>query len=298
MAAQFLQLLVNALAIGCIYAVIALSFEIAYEATGVVNFATGQLVVVGALVGASSLALTQSGAFAGAGFAASYVGMLAVMAVVGLAFFVTVFQPLRSKPAVTVVIGTVAIGIAIQNMAQLIWGPLPARTPSPAGSGISHVLGAVVPLHALFVIGVTAVLIVGVYLLLHHSFLGRQFRAVAQDSEAAKLMGIRVSWLYGFTWVLVAGLAGIAGMLLSPMWFIDVNMGDSLALKAFAAAVIGGFGSIPGAICGGILVGAAEIFGASYVSSAYKDALVFALMILFLLFRPQGLFGERIGDRG
>jgi branched-chain amino acid transport system permease protein len=158
--------------------------------------------------------------------------------------------------------------------------------------------GTVVPLHALFVIGVTAALIVGVYLLLHHSFVGRQFRAVAQDSEAARLMGIRVSALYGFTWVLVAGLAGIAGVLLSPMWFIDVNMGDSLALKAFAAAVIGGFGSIPGAICGGILVGAAEIFGASYVSSAYKDALVFALMILFLVFRPQGLFGERIGDRG
>jgi branched-chain amino acid transport system permease protein len=158
--------------------------------------------------------------------------------------------------------------------------------------------GTVVPLHALFVIGVTAALIVGVYLLLHHSFVGRQFRAVAQDSEAARLMGIRVSALYAFTWILVAGLAGIAGVLLAPMWFIDVNMGDSLALKAFAAAVIGGFGSIPGAICGGILVGAAEIFGASYVSSAYKDALVFALMILFLVFRPQGLFGERIGDRG
>ena len=298
MTAQFLQLLVNALAIGSIYAVIALSFEIAYEATGVVNFATGQLVVAGALVGASSLAMTRSGVLAGAGIGVSYLGMLAVMAVVGLAFFVTVFQPLRDKPAVTVVIGTVAIGIAIQNLSQLVWGPLPVRTASPAGTATFRVFGAVIPLHALFVIGVTALLLLGVYLLLHHSFVGRQFRAVAQDSEAARLMGIRVSWLYGFTWVLVAGLAGIAGVLLSPMWFVDVNMGDSLALKAFAATVIGGFGSIPGAICGGVLVGGAEIFGATYVSSAYKDALVFALMIAFLLLRPQGLFGERIGDRG
>ena len=289
---QFLQLLVGALAIGSIYAVIALSFELAYEATGVVNFATGQLVVVGALVGASSLAYNQ----AGIGF--SYLGTFVVMAVVGLAFFAAVFQPLRGKPAVTIVIGTVAIGISIQNISQLVWGPLPARAASPVGGSLLHLGGTVVPLHAVFVVAVTAALIVGLFLLMHHSFVGRQFRALAQDPEAARLMGIRVLWLYGFTWVLVASLAGIAGVLLSPMWFIDVNMGDSLALKAFAAAVIGGFGSIPGAICGGLLVGAAEIFGASYVSSAYKDALVFLLMIAFLLVRPQGLFGERIGERG
>ncbi len=290
--AQFIQLLVGALAIGSIYAVIALSFELAYEATGVVNFATGQLVVVGALVGASSLAYTQ------AGIGVSYLATFVVMGLVGIAFFLTVFQPLRGKPVVTIVIGTVAIGISIQNISQLVWGPLPARAASPVGAGLVQVQGAIVPLHAIFVVGVTAVLIVGVFLLMHRSFVGRQFRALAQDAEAARLMGIRVAWLYGFTWVLVAALAGIAGVLLSPMWFIDVNMGDSLALKAFAAAVIGGFGSIPGAICGGLLVGAAEIFGASYVSSAYKDALVFLLMIAFLLARPQGLFGERVGDRG
>ena len=290
--AQFLQLLINALAIGSIYAVTALSFEIAYEATGVVNFATGQLVTVGALVGASALAYSHGN------FGVSYLGTLAIMALVGLAFFITVFQPLRGKPAVTVVIGTVGIGISIQNISQLIWGPLAAAAASPVGPSLVHVLDTVVPLHALFIIAVTAVLIVCVYLLLNRSALGRQFRALAQDAEAARLMGIRVAWIYGFTWVLVATLAGIAGVLLSPLWFVDVNMGDNLALKAFAAAVIGGFGSIPGAICGGILVGAAEILGASYISSDYKDALVFALMIGFLLVRPQGLFGERIGDRG
>lgn len=289
---QFLQLLVGALAIGSIYAVIALSFELAYEATGVVNFATGQLAVVGALVGASSLAYAQ------AGIAFSYLGALLVMALVGLAFFATVFQPLRGKPAVTVVIGTVAIGISIQNISQLVWGPLPARAASPVGGGLLRLHGVIVPLHAVLVVAVTAALIVGVHLLMRRSFVGRQFRALAQDPEAARLMGIRVAWLHGFTWVLVASLAGVAGVLLSPMWFVDVNMGDSLALKAFAAAVIGGFGSIPGAICGGLLVGAAEIFGASYISSAYKDALVFLLMIAFLLVRPQGLFGERIGERG
>ncbi len=289
---QFLQLLINGLAIGSIYAVIALSFEIAYESTGVVNFATGQLVVVGALIGASALALTH------AEIAVSYLTTLLMMAVVGIAFFVTVFLPLNGKPVVTIVIGTVGIGISIQNISQLIWGPLPASAVSPVGSGVVRTMGTVVPDHALFVIGITAVLIACVYLLLHRSSLGKQFRALAQDAEAARLMGIRVTRLYALTWILVAGLAGVAGVLLSPMWFIDVTMGDSLALKAFAAAIIGGFGSIPGAICGGIMVGLAEILGAFYISSDYKDALVFLLMIAFLLLRPQGLFGERQSERG
>jgi branched-chain amino acid transport system permease protein len=290
--AQVLQLLVNALAIGCIYAVIALSFEIAYEASGVVNFATGQLVIVGALIGASAMAFTR------VEVPVSYVGTMLAMALVGLAFFITVFEPLRKKPAVTIVIGTVAIGISIQNLSQLVWGPLPAAVASPVGSGVLHLFGTVIPLHAIFVIAAAALLIVGVYLLIHRTPLGKQFRALAQDPDTARLMGIRVLRLHAITWVLVAALAGAAGLLLAPMWFVDVTMGDSLALKAFAAAIIGGFGSIPGAICGGILVGLAEIFGASYISSAYKDALVFLLMIGFLLVRPQGLFGERIGDRG
>jgi branched-chain amino acid transport system permease protein len=290
--AQVLQLLVNALAIGSIYAVIALSFEIAYEASGVVNFATGQLVIVGALVGASAMAFTH------ANVPVSYLTTMAAMAVVGIAFFATVFEPLRAKPVVTIVIGTVGAGIAIQNASQLAWGPLPAAVPSPVGGSVLHLFGTVIPLHAIFVIASTTVLIVCVYLLIHRTPLGRQFRALAQDPETARLMGIRVMRLHIITWILVAALAGIAGLLLAPMWFIDVTMGDSLALKAFAAAIIGGFGSIPGAICGGILVGIAEIFGASYISSDYKDALVFLLMIAFLLIRPQGLFGERIGERG
>lgn len=289
---QFVQLFANALAIGSIYAVVALSFEIAYEATGVVNFATGQLVTIGAFVGASAIAYTH------ANMPASYALTFAAMLAVGIAFFVSVFLPLRGKSVVTIVIGTVAMGIAIQNVSQIVWGPLPASVPSPLGGGILHVHGTAIPVHAIFVMAVAGILIGCLAFLLYRTSLGKQFRAVAQDLEAALLMGIRVKRIYALTWALVAILAGIAGLLLSPMWFIDVSMGDSLALKAFAAAVIGGFGSIPGAICGGVLVGLCEILGAAYVSSAYKDALVFAVMIGFLLLRPQGIFGERIGERG
>jgi len=296
---QLIQLIVNAIAVGAIYAVVALSFEIAYESTGVVNFATGQLVTIGALLGASTLAYSgvHFGGSALATQAASYAMVFGGMAIVGLLFFVGVFMPLRKQPALTVIIGTVAIGIAIQNLAQLTWGSLPIATQSPVGTRTLDFFGAVVSVHALYVIVVAAVLIAAVYVLLYRSALGAQFRALAQDPEAARLMGIRVNRLYALTWVLVCALAGAAGLLLGPMWFIDVGLGEGIGLKAFAAAIIGGFGSVPGAIVGGVLVGLAEILGASYISSAYKDAIVFALMFLFLLVRPQGLFGERVADR-
>jgi branched-chain amino acid transport system permease protein len=291
MSGQLLQLAVNALAVGCIYAVVALSFELAHEATGVVNFATGQLVMVGALLGTSAVVMT------GANMPLSYAIVLGGMALLGLAFYAGAHLPLRSQPPITIVIGTVAIGIFIQNVAQLAWGPLPFSMRSPVGSGTVTLLGAAVPAHAIYVIAVTVMLIGAVYVLLYRSGLGRQFRALAQDPETARLMGIRVGAMYGLNWVLVCALAGIAGLLIGPMWFTDVGMGDAIGLKAFAAAIIGGLGSIPGAILGGLLVGAAEIFGAAYISSAYKDALVFAIMITFLVVRPQGIFGERVSDR-
>lgn len=287
---MILQLVINALAVGSIYAMTALSFEIAYESTGVVNFSTGQLVTAGALVGASAAA-TQ----AGPGFV--FLAVLLAMTALGLLFFVAAYLPLRNRPLLTVIIGTVAVGILVQNVSLLVWGPLPLSSPSPVGMGMLRIGGAVVPMHALFVIGVTGVLIAAVYVLLYRLPLGTQFRALAQDPEAARLIGVPVMRLYALTWVLACVLAGVAGLLLAPMWFIDVGLGDSLALKAFAAAIIGGFGSIPGAVIGGVFVGLAEVFGASYISSAYKDAIVFALMIGFLLVRPQGLFGERVADR-
>lgn len=289
---QFIQLVINAVAIGSIYAVVSLAFTIAYESTGVVNFATGQLVTIGALLGASAVV------YSGANLPATLLLVLVAMAIVGLLFFVLVFMPLRKQPVVTIIIGTVAIGITITNVAQLIWGSMPIGTKSPVGSENVSFLGVVVSLHALYVIAVAALLILGVYIMLYRSSLGAQFRALAQDPEAARLMGIRVNRLYGLTWVLVCLLSGMAGLLLGPMWFIDATIGEGVGLKAFAAVIIGGFGSVPGAVIGGVLVGLVEILGASYISSAYKEAIVFATMFLFLLVRPQGLFGERVSDRG
>jgi branched-chain amino acid transport system permease protein len=289
---QLVQLTFNGLAIGCVYALVALGMIIVYEATGVVNFATGQFVTVGTFLAATALVGLNLPALP------AFVLAVAAMALFGVAFFFAVYRPLQKHSVVTIIIGTVAIGILMQNVALLIWGPLPVRVPSPFGPAQFKLFGASIAMHWLFVIGATVILVALLYWLLYRTPVGERMRAVAQDTEAARLMGISVPRIYALTWVIAAGLAGIAGLLVGPIWLPDVNMGDAVALKAFAAAIIGGFGSVPGAIVGGVLVGLAEMLGAAYISSTYKELLVFGLMVGFLLVYPQGIFGERIGERG
>ncbi len=287
-----MQLLLNGIAVGCIYAIMAISVQLAYETTGVVNFATGQLVMIGAVVGASFATMSQLGVVQ------IYALTLACMIVIGLVFAVTVYWPLQSRSVSTVVIGTIAVGIFLQNIALMFFGPLPAKGFSPVGDGVFNVLGIVVPAHALFATAATFILVGVLYVLLHKTPLGVQMRAIAQDVEAARLMGIKTPLVLAFTWGLTWLFAGVGGLLLAPLWLVDVDVGDSVALKAFAAAIIGGFGSIPGAIVGGLLVGLNETLGAAYISTKYKDVLVFGLMIAFLLFKPRGIFGERVNERG
>ncbi len=285
------QTMFNGIAIGCIYALLALGFVLVYEATGVVNFAAGQFVVVGAFLGISGIAALGA-------TVPGTVLALAAMIALGVLFFFIVYRPLQQSPVVTVIVGTIAVGIIVQNIGLLIWGPLPQRLPSPFGVAPVSLGGIIVSAHILAVIGITMLVVSALYLLLYKTVLGARMRAVAQDAEAAKLMGINVASIYALTWALAGGLAGLGGLLMGPVWFVDASMGDALALKSFAATIIGGFGSVPGAIFGGLIVGLAESLGAAYISSTYKDALVFLLMVAFLIARPQGLFKESRGDRG
>jgi len=289
---HLLQLAINGLALGSVYALIALGFVIVYTATGVVNFAAGEFVMIGTFMAVTSIVQ------AGLPLPVAYVATLVGMALFGLMFYALIFLPLQRRPVLTVIIGTVAAGIVMQNTAVLIWGTFPFRLPSPFSDKLLIIAGSVVPLHNIAILVVTALLVVGLYFLLYRTALGSSMRATAQDTETARLMGIPVDQILAFTWILAALLAGVAGLLLGPIWFADVNVGGALALKAFAATIIGGFGSVPGAVLGGLFVGLTEVFGASFISSTYKDGFSFLLMLLFLLIRPQGIFGERIAQRG
>ncbi len=290
--ADLVQLLTNGLALGSVYALAAIGFVIVYSATGTVNFAAGQFVMLGTFAGVATLVNFGWPMLAG------YAGALVAMALFGALFHLVVYMPLRTSPVVTVIIGTVAIGITLQNAALLAFGSWPFRLPSPFEGMMIEIGSAVISVHAVAVVVATALMIFLLWLLFHRTAIGIAMRAVAQDPKAARLMGLRVQLLLAFSWILGAVLAGVAGLMLGPMWFADVNMGDPIALKAFAATVIGGFGSLPGAIAGGLFVGLSEVLGASYISSAYKDLIAFGIMILFLLVRPQGIFGEPIQDRG
>ncbi|KRQ02068.1 branched-chain amino acid ABC transporter permease [Bradyrhizobium manausense] len=289
---DLIQLLINGLAIGSVYALAAIGFVIVYSATGVVNFAAGQFVMFGTFAGVAMLLNAQLP------WPVGYGAALLAMALFGALFFAVLYLPLRASPVVTIIIGTVAIGITMQNAALLAFGSWPFRLPSPVEGVNLTIAGATISAHAVAVVIVTALMVALLWLLFFRTSLGIGMRAVAQDIKAARLMGLKVNRLLALSWVLAALLAGIAGLMLGPMWFADTSMGDPIALKAFAATIIGGFGSLPGAIIGALFVGLSEVLGASYVSSAYKDLISFGIMILFLLLRPQGVFGERIQDRG
>jgi branched-chain amino acid transport system permease protein len=290
--ADLIQLTINGLALGSIYALVALGFVLVYVSTGVVNFAVGEFVMIGAFLGVTMV--LQANLSLGPAYALA----LLAMGLFGVLFYGVVYLPLRKRPVITIIIGTVAAGIILQNAALLTWGSFPFRLPSPFSGKVVRVGGAVISVHNIAVIAATGLLIAALRVLLYRTRLGSAMRAVAQDVETARLMGLKVDLFLIFTWILAALLAAIAGLLLGPIWFADVNMGGPVALKAFAATIIGGFGSVEGAIAGGIFVGLTEILGASYISSTYKDAFSFLFMVLFLLLRPQGIFGERIADRG
>jgi branched-chain amino acid transport system permease protein len=248
-------------------------------------------VVIGAFFGLTGVAALGQAPIPG------YLFALLSMMVLGVLFFYFVYRPLQNSPVVTIIVGTIAVGIVIQNLILITWGPLPQRLASPFGVAPFSIGPLVVSSHVLAVILLTAIVVTLLALLLYRTGLGAQMRAVAQDVEAARLMGINAGQVYALTWALAGALAGTGGLLMGPVWFVDASMGDALALKAFAATIIGGFGSVPGAILGGVLVGLTESLSAGYISSTYKDAIVFLVMIGFLLLRPQGIFGEYSGDR-
>ncbi len=205
--------------------------------------------------------------------------------------------PFWISRSVPVVVATIGVSIALQAMVLLIWGPYPKSLPPFGSPDPINFYGIAVLPHNLYIFGITILAVLGLYLLYGKTSIGWKMQAVAQDVEAASLMGINVNSIILFTWILSAVFGGLAGFLMAPLFFATASMGFAAMLKAFAACIIGGFGSIQGAIVGGLFVGVSESLLAGYISSAYKDALTFGLLIIILIVLPQGLFGEKIGEK-
>jgi len=286
-----LQLLFTGIGIGAVYALVALGFVLIFRATNVVNFAQGEFSMVAAFM------MVVFAVDLGWPYWLSFILALGGMALLGVVFNLGVYYPLRHRTYLPVIISTIGASILLANSTLALYGPQPQVLSGWFDTqGIQ--LGPVfLDSQYLLIIAVTIVLVAFNYWLFEHTLLGKKLQATSQDKEMASLLGIPVAMMIMLTFVYSAVLGGIAGILVAPILFVSIQMGSTIALKAFAATIIGGFGDVAGAIIGGISLGIIETFGAAYISVPYKDGFAFLVLVMFLAFRPQGIFGERVAEK-
>lgn len=286
-----LQLLLNALALGAAYGLVALGFALVIGATGAVNFAQGDLVMAGGFLTVALASLLPVD-----GWILLPLVVLA-MAGLGLAVCALAYLPFRNAPPVSVFVSTIALGIMLQNGANGLFGGSPRAGPALFEGDRAAIGGLALDRQSLAVIAATALLAGGTWLLLHRTQLGRRMRATAQDPEMARAIGIDTRRTILITFALATGLAGAAGLLLSNRYFVTPVEGTNLMLKAYIAVVVGGWGRIGGALAGALLVAGFEVIVAAVLSYPVAEAGLYVCVLLLLLLRPQGLFGEALGRR-
>ncbi len=298
---EFFHQLTNGLAIGGIYALIALGYTMVYGVLRLINFAHGDLFTLGAYLGLTFL-LSFSLEDKVGGMAAAGLLILTAMGLVALAGWLlerTAYRPLRNSNRLAAVVSALGASIFFSNAVMLVYGArsqvypngiLPAATVS--------LLGVEIPLTRIVMFLGTVVLMILLYWFINRTRIGTAIRAVAIDQAAAKLMGINVNNIISLIFLIGPALGGAAGVMVGLYYGqITYDMGFTFGLKAFTAAILGGIGNIPGAMVGGILLGVIEALGAAYISIAWKDAIAFMVLILILIFRPTGLLGERVAEK-
>jgi branched-chain amino acid transport system permease protein len=286
---QLLQLLISGVAQGCIYGLIALGFVLIYKATETVSFAQGDLMMLGAFGG---LALMTALNFP---FWITIPAVMLAMAIFGVCLERVVIRPILGQPAFSIVMLTIGIGYVARGLITMIPG-IGTEThtlPVPYKDQISNMAGLVINWEQMAIIVATALLSGLLFVLFKYSKLGIAMQASSQNQLAAYYMGIPVKRLNGLAWGLAAAVAAIAGLLLAPITFVHANMG-LIGLKAFPAAVVGGFGSLPGAIVGGIVIGLVESLSGFYLPEGVKDIAAYIVVLVMLVVKPNGLFGEKL----
>ena len=283
----FLQQFVNGIALGSVYSLVALGLTLVYGVLKVPNFAHGALYMAGAYV--SYVMLTS--------FGASYIVAMAVsvvvLAVLGGSMEWLVFRRLEGKTPVHSMIAALGLLFFMEGTADVIWGPTFRQVPTPF-DGVVTLLGVNITEQRILVIVAAVVTMVGLYLLLKRTLVGRSIEAMAQDHEGALLVGIDTRRVALLTFAISGALAAVAGSLIAPLLLVFPNMGELIILKAFVIVILGGMGSVPGAILGGYLLALAETMAGTYVSFAFSELIAFGLLVLVLVIRPTGLFQKGV----
>lgn len=303
----FIQQIINGLVLGSIYALVALGYTMVYGIMGLINFAHGEVVMIGALVALAVVKLLADSGLPGVVIVliGLMVAALVCMAV-GFAIERVAYRPLRKAPKLAPLITAIGVSIVLQNLAMLIWGRNYHAFPPILPNGEHEILGATITSVQIAIILIAAAMMGGLMLLIHRTRLGRAMRATAENPGIAQLMGVNVNQIISLTFIIGSALAAVAGLMVSANYSIaHYYMGFVLGLKAFTAAVLGGIGNLAGAMLGGILLGLIESLGAGYIGdltggvfgSNYQDVFAFLVLIGVLVFRPSGLVGAKMSER-
>jgi branched-chain amino acid transport system permease protein len=290
MFSQFLQFLFSGLTVGATYALAALGFTLIYNASNVINFAQGEFIMLGGML---------SVFFLQAGLPMPVALMLAIMipALVGMLVEKLAIEPARGAEVVTLIIITIGASLVIRGLVQIWLGKGTHSFPAFSGDQPIHIAGATLLPQSLWVLGTTALVVVILWYFFNRTLAGKAILATSHNRLAAELVGINTQWVLLVSFAMSAALGAIGGILLTPITLTSYDVGIMLGLKGFVAAVVGGLGNGLGAVVGGLMVGIIEAMAAGYISSAYKDAIPFVLILFVLFFMPRGLFGAKDTER-
>ncbi len=288
--AEFLQYLFSGITVGATYALVGLGFAMIYNASHVINFAQGEFLMIGGMMTVSMLG-------AGVPMPLAIVAAIVLATVVGLALEKFAVEPARNAEVVTVIIITIGASIFLRGLAQVVWGKEYHALPPFSGDTPISIGGATILPQSLWVLGVTVVVVAALAWFFNRTLMGKAILATSHNRDAAQLVGINTGLVLLISFGLSAALGAIAGIMIAPITLTSYDVGIMLGLKGFVAAVLGGLGSGVGAIVGGLILGITEAMAAGYISSEYKDAVPFVLILLILFFLPNGLFGVRGTER-
>ena len=283
---QLFQYLITGLTVGSIYAMVAVGFNIIYNVTEIINFAQGEFVMLGGLI------MVFFNVVAGFPLVVAFPATVILVMLVGMLLDRLAIRPIRRPSVLTLIIATIAASILIKGAAMFIWGKNPYDLPAFSGRVPITVFGAVIQPQYLWVIGFLIVIVIVLSIFFDRTITGKAMSACADNPNAASLVGINVKQMILLSFAMSAAIGAVAGITVTPISLMEYDRGAMLAVKGFGAAILGGLGSFPGAILGGLIMGTIESFGAGLISSGYKDAFALIVLLIVLFFRPSGILGS------
>lgn len=288
---DFLQFSVTGLTIGSIYAIVALGFVTIYSVTKVINMAQGEFVMLGGMIMFSFLGI-------GLNYWLAFLFTIIAVMIIGWVLEKAIIGPTKGADPISLIILTIGAAIFIRGVASMIWGKGQVRIPAFTSNDPITIAGATITPQSIWVVLIMLFIVFLLYILIDRTMVGKAFQACSVNPMAARLMGISPTRMSSFSFTLSAALGAIAGLAIAPIMFPAYDVGLMLGVKGFSAAILGGLGSAPGAVIGGLIIGFLESFGAGYISSGLKDAIAFTAILIILLIRPSGILGERSVGKG